>query len=207
MAYKNTRTPNLDQHCKIDGCAGLGAKDSLNGKRYFTLGYCNAHYQRFRTYGDAMVLRQHKNDGRLKDPLYKIHQAMKRRCYNKNCKDYVDYGGRGIKVCDRWLGFDGFDNFKKDMPNRENGMSLDRIDVNSDYSPDNCRWATIHQQCANRRKNNKVVGVHWNNRIRRWKAVLEINRKTVLSRTFTSYKNAVKARKDAEKEYGISYGI
>lgn len=75
--------------------------------------------------------------------------SMKRRCYNKNAHNYKWYGGRGIKVCDRWK--DSFLNFLEDMGERPPGMTLDRKDPGGDYEPGNCRWADSHTQRVNRR--------------------------------------------------------
>ena len=77
---------------------------------------------------------------------------MKRRCYVEKAHNYKYYGGRGIKVCDRWLGDDGFKNFLKDMGERPKGTTLDRINNNGNYEPINCKWSTISEQNKNRRK-------------------------------------------------------
>nr|DAI90237.1 MAG TPA: homing endonuclease [Caudoviricetes sp.] len=83
---------------------------------------------------------------------------MKQRCTNSNHVKFNHYGGRGIKVCDEWLGKDGFKNFYEWAmangynPNAAYGeCTIDRIDTNADYCPDNCRWITIQEQQRNRR--------------------------------------------------------
>lgn len=79
---------------------------------------------------------------------------MKTRCFNPNSEDWKDYGGRGITVCKRWLGKNGFSNFYADMGEKPRGRySLDRINTNGNYSPANCRWGTDEIQARNKRSN------------------------------------------------------
>ena len=96
----------------------------------------------------------HLSSGRRKtgEPEFQVYYGMIQRCYNKKHQHFHNYGGRGIIVCDRWLGFNGYENFKKDMgPRPTLNHSVDRIEVNGIYKPDNCRWALPDVQSRNRR--------------------------------------------------------
>lgn len=86
-------------------------------------------------------------------PLYGTWKGMLYRCNNNNSKFYSYYGGRGISVCDRWM---NFHNFISDMGERPENTSLDRVDNDKGYSPDNCRWSTKREQQLNRRVALKV---------------------------------------------------
>lgn len=93
--------------------------------------------------------------GKSNCPTQQSYSDMKRRCYSKHRNEYKHYGGRGIRVCERWLNGDGirtgYHCFLEDMGERPKGFSLDRIDVNGDYEPNNCRWATPKEQGNNKR--------------------------------------------------------
>ena len=88
--------------------------------------------------------------GMTHTPTHKTWVMMRQRCNNKNDDHYKDYGGRGIRICERW---NKFINFFEDMGERPEDMTLDRIDVNGNYEPRNCRWATQGVQNSNRRTN------------------------------------------------------
>lgn len=100
----------------------------------------------------------HTTHGLSKTPIYKVWRSMKERCLSPQTSNFADYGGRGIKICERWL--NSFENFYEDVSKLphfgEKGYSLDRIDNNGDYCPENVRWADRKTQCRNRR-NNVVV--------------------------------------------------
>lgn len=96
--------------------------------------------------------------GLLKEnhPTYRTWASMKNRCANEKDPNFKNYGARGIVVCDRWR--ESFAAFFEDMGAKPAGMSLDRIDVNGNYEPKNCRWATVEQQ-QNNKRNNALITV------------------------------------------------
>lgn len=103
---------------------------------------------------DRVKAGSRRTHGMTKTPEYKVWEGIKTRCYNPNFKQFNDYGGRGIKVCDRWL--NSFENFFEDMGEKPIGLSIDRFPNNDgNYEPRNCRWATAKQQRHNRRPMNK----------------------------------------------------
>lgn len=105
--------------------------------------------------------KQFTTHGETKTHLYKVWAKMKQRCYDINSDKYKLYGGRGIKVCNEWKNdFISFRNWAlsngyidEKLPNGFNKWTIDRIDVNGDYEPSNCRWVTQKTQCNNQRTN------------------------------------------------------
>jgi len=92
-----------------------------------------------------LLRRSKQTHGMTLTSEFNIWNGMRKRCLNKNNKDYKNYGGRGIKVCDRWL--NSFENFYVDMGGRPSAKhSIDRINNDGDYEPSNCRWATAKEQ-------------------------------------------------------------
>ena len=91
--------------------------------------------------------------GLRKDPLYDVLVKMKDRCYNQNANQYCDYGGRGISVCDEWMGENGFVNFYRWAVSHgyERGLCIDRINNDAGYSKNNCRFVTHRENNNNRR--------------------------------------------------------
>ena len=97
---------------------------------------------------------------------------MKRRCYDEKNNRFKYYGGRGIKVCDRWK--DSFINFIADMGARPDGCSLGRKNNDEDYSPANCRWETSMQQANNRSSNIQLTGLGQTHNLSEWAIKLNI---------------------------------
>lgn len=94
-----------------------------------------------------------RTHGKSTEPIYQVWRSMVKRCHLPSASGYKNYGGRGIKVCEAWMDFQAF---YADMGDAPTGLSIDRIDVNGDYEPSNCRWATQKQQSENRRNSRRV---------------------------------------------------
>lgn len=170
---------------------------------HYGKGFCSKHYYRVKKYGDpnreTLLV-----DGHSSHPLYHSWCNMVKRCTNPSREDEIFYKGRGITVCESWKGIHGFSNFLRDMGDRPEGFSIDRIDNQKGYSPENCRWATPHQQAANTRRNKSgIVGVTYVKHRGTWDARIMVNRVVYLLGTFHDMEDAIKSRKEAEKRFKI----
>lgn len=138
---------------------------------------------------------KNKTHGMSKSSLYNIWNGMKFRCYNNNSESYKYYGARGIGVCDEWK--DNPENFMNwSIENGyEEGLTIDRIDVNKDYSPDNCRWISKGEQAKNRRMNYSIEYNGETKTLQEWCNELNLNYKRVHNRMVKlgwSFEKAIK---------------
>lgn len=124
--------------------------------------------------------------GMSKTHIYSVWRSMKSRCIKPSHISYINYGGRGIKVCDRWI--KSFKNFFEDMGSTyRKGLEIERINNNGNYEPDNCKWATEKEQGNNKRSN---VILNHNGRkmtIKQWSEFLNINEATLYRRYYQKW--------------------
>lgn len=118
------------------------------------------------------------------DREYTVWASMLSRCRNPNSPGYCYYGSRGIKVCKRWY---KYANFKKDMGKRPANMTLDRINTNGNYTPKNCRWATIQEQCGNRRSSRPITYMGETKTIKEWAKKFNIKLHSIYTRIYIGW--------------------
>ena len=128
--------------------------------------------------GSGVVKHGHNRVGKV-TPEYRAWGHMVGRCTTESDAAFKNYGGRGIKVCDRWL---DFVNFLADMGERPPGKTIDRIDNNGDYCKENCKWSTPQEQSRNRRSNHLLTFQGKTMNITEWSEEIGINHRTIRSR-------------------------
>lgn len=126
----------------------------------------------------AMMAERNTTHGLTKiyPSMYKTWKELRGRCNNKNDADYKDYGGRGIVCCERW---NNFELFVSDMGDKPLGYSIDRIDVNGNYEPSNCRWADDQTQQNNKRNNLNITFNGETKTSQQWADCLDTQRSTI----------------------------
>jgi len=136
-------------------------------------------------------------------PEYRIWVSMIQRCTNKNDKKFSYYGGRGIAVCDSWR--NSFKSFYQDMGKRPvQNYTIERIDNDKGYCPENCKWASINEQNRNSRILKTTTGkrgVYWHKKAKKYCAQITANNKNIYIGLFDDLDMAVMARKEAEAKY------
>lgn len=135
-------------HCQcVCGNTTISRSDALKNGRAKS---CGCHRAEL---GGKRMVEMHTTHGMYGTPEYKTWQSMLNRCRNENDPSYKNYGDRGISVCKSWEKFEGF---YADMGERPEGFSIERIDVNGNYEPENCIWASSKDQGNNTRTNVRI---------------------------------------------------
>lgn len=127
-----------------------------------------------------------KTHGMTKTRLYKIWINMKQRCNNPNSTKYKCWGGKGVKVCNEWLDFNNFKKWAYEN-NYNDSLTIDRIDVNGDYAPENCRWATYKEQANNKTDNHFLTMNNETHTIAEWIEILNIVSSATVYRRIREY--------------------
>ncbi|MBQ5655948.1 MAG: hypothetical protein IIV14_00755 [Bacteroidaceae bacterium] len=130
---------------------------------------------------NELLSERYTTHGETGSRLYWIWHGMKARCLNAKDKRYGDYGGRGIKVCDEWLSYEGFRDWAMANGYADN-LTIDRLEVNGNYEPSNCRWATDVQQSNNKRNNRRITFNGKTQTIKQWADELGVKYNTLYFR-------------------------
>lgn len=174
-----SEAPNLNQYRKffVECDCGTGKVVPLASMRSGKTKSCGCLNRE----NQPMNTLKHGHGSRVKGAsvTYITWASMLARCRNPKDRSYRHYGGRGITVCERWY---VFENFLQDMGERPAGLSIDRIDNDKGYSPENCRWANAFQQVNNRRNTKRFTYKGKTQGLSEWAREIGIDRKTLESR-------------------------
>ena len=174
--------------------------------KFYAIKYCAKHYKKYKKYGspETVMLVRHGKSG---SPEHQAWKHINQRCYNAKVQHYQHYGGRGIKVCDRWRGINGFINFYEDMGDKPTPKySIDRINNDGDYEPSNCRWSTQKEQVANQRELRSTNSsghrnISLNSRLNKWVVQVTHNTDKIYLGVFKSLTEAITARDNFNKSH------
>lgn len=146
-----------------------------------------------------------RKHGAADHPLYNVWNGMLQRCYNTNNKSYGCYGGRGISVCEAWRDpYTGFSQFLQDIGEKPDGCSLERKDVNSGYSPENCVWAKASIQNYNKTKFKTNTSGRTGVYVRydgAFMAKIGVGGRVISLGAYSTFEEACEAREEAESKY------
>jgi hypothetical protein len=177
--YKNNRSAtqwNCVCDCNPEKIIKITSNELRRGKIN-----CGCEKKKPKTY--------HHTHGMSNTRLFRIWRSMHERCYNKNHKAYEKYGGRGIIICDEWLGKSGFQNLYNWAINSgyQDNLSIDRIDNDKGYCPENCRWATPSEQQRNRRDNLLITYKEETKTIKEWSEIFNLKHSLIEWRYYNNW--------------------
>ncbi len=148
---------------------------------------------------EQLVHRSTKH-GKHNNSEYRIYHGMISRCYNKENRAYPEWGGRGIRVCDRWL--KSFEDFYADMGQRPKGFVIDRIDNDGNYDPKNCRWASMKESNRNKRNNRTITISGVSKVIPEWSELSGVPPSTIIGRLKRGWNNIDAVFQPADTKFG-----
>lgn len=164
------------RQCSVEGC----------DRKHHGRGFCSAHCKQFAKYGYVKSIEIQRIHGLSNSPEYISWTNMKKRCSSNTPHTYYRYKKRGIKVCDRWK--NSFTAFYEDMGKRPSlRHSIDRIDNDGNYCPENCRWATWEEQARNRSSNHYITYNGQKKSLAEWCEIFELSYTAVHQRLVSGW--------------------